>query len=543
MSTVTLLDLLALGNGALFLPFFTTKDAEVLKLICRLFASIIKVHLWHDTTTRVYNVALWRHCFPNATACLVVLDIRKGKTSGDLRPLKNIKWIKFVSRGMIDDPSNLNDLFALSECIHVADAYWSVDPYKLRRVRELTTIRCRLTDGHLAHLCAVRKLHVGGDLMGVTDRGVQCLKSVRSLELWESYFHMPRPDGPPVDPPVLTDAAIEGLPIEHLRLEGLNCQFSPAGFAQLPLRYLTLADLSIEIPVGQLKALVNLSFLQIRQCPFVKLGDEDIACMLKLTQLVVYECPVHITGHGLLQLVTAQIKEFERSGNFLERLDDKPKKYEFFDRTEDWRRPRWDPPPYSLYNPKEWKRIRAMRKKRNARNQPCLYQVGIELLRTRGMECTFEDRNELLLYVPYLGIPPWVFDPDWSYKYIDGCDKWPSSGYSDDDYGDDAEDGGDDAYVGGDGDGDADEDGGDDAYVGGDADEDGGGDAYVGGDDAYVGGDDAYVGGDDKAYDGGDEAYDDGAEDGDDYFDWPPPGYSSDGGGAVNSAAEDGAAP
>ena len=139
MSTVTLLDLLALGNGALLLPFFTMREASDLLLICRLFASIIKAHSWHDTTTWVYNVSLWRNCFPNATACLVVLDIRNGKTSGDLRPLKNINWIKFVTiRGMIDVPSNLNDLFAGSECIDVAEAgYRSVQVALRARVNNV----------------------------------------------------------------------------------------------------------------------------------------------------------------------------------------------------------------------------------------------------------------------------------------------------------------------------------------------------------------------------------------------------------------------
>ena len=411
MSTVTLLDLLA-GNGALLLPFFTTKDAKVLKQICKLFASIIKAHPWHDTITRVYNVALWRNCFPNATACLVVLDQRKGKTSGDLRPLQNINWIKFVTiRGRVDTPSNLHILFALSKCIYLTDAYWSIDPFKLRCVRELATNRCQLTDAHLAHLRDVRVLNVGGDIM-VTDRGVQCLKSVRSIELRKSWW----PDGPPVDPPVLTDAAIDGLPIEHLRLDDINCQFTLAGFAQLPLRYLALVDLDIRIPVGQLKALVNLSFLQISRCPLVELGDEDIVCMQNLTQLVVDECPMRITGRGILQLVIAQIKKFD-GNNFLERLDSEPGRFDLYDR-DDWddMRPRWwrwTPPPHSLYNRKEWPRIVDMRKARNDRNQPCLYQVGIALRHAEGMECTFEDRNKLLLVVPFLGIPPRVFDPNW----------------------------------------------------------------------------------------------------------------------------------
>lgn len=418
--------LLALGNGAPLLPFFTTRDAHVLMLISKAFALAVRAYPWHDTATRVRDIARWRQALPNATACLVAVPFSiRSMPARDIEQLRGLRWIKFASSGA-HFPSDCLRLFAETESIDIAAAQWKdhgADPRELRRVRELT-INCNLTDAHLAHLCAVRKLHVRGCLQ-ITDSGLQHLKLVRSLEL--SWPYCGGQPSVPDDPTVLTDAALVGLPIERLHLAGLVCRFSPAGFAQLPLRSLVLQTVPhIEIGAGQLASLVNLSFLHISNCPRVELGDEDICGMLKLTQLVLERCPrVRITSGGILQLVTAQI---ERGGPLLELLEE-PEQFEFRDPAPLQDHPEWPSyvlTPFSLYNKRERKRIKAARQACAGISQTRhLFQVEIE-------ECpqvafTLEEREALTHLAPYVGIEPWRFDDEWV-----NTEEWYYSDDSDD---------------------------------------------------------------------------------------------------------------
>ena len=55
-----------------FLPFFTTKDATVLRALCREFKEAVTEHKWKDEDTKIKSrVESWRVCFPAAEAANV----------------------------------------------------------------------------------------------------------------------------------------------------------------------------------------------------------------------------------------------------------------------------------------------------------------------------------------------------------------------------------------------------------------------------------------------------------------------------------------
>ena len=53
--------------GFVLLPFFTTRDACKLRLVCREFLAAVSEHPWEDRRTVIQgSIAAWRACFPHA---------------------------------------------------------------------------------------------------------------------------------------------------------------------------------------------------------------------------------------------------------------------------------------------------------------------------------------------------------------------------------------------------------------------------------------------------------------------------------------------
>jgi hypothetical protein len=70
-----LLNAMAIGDGVLFLPFFTTPGALHLRGVCRELRALVTNFAWDDrdpesrVAARPGAVTLWRACFPRAVAC------------------------------------------------------------------------------------------------------------------------------------------------------------------------------------------------------------------------------------------------------------------------------------------------------------------------------------------------------------------------------------------------------------------------------------------------------------------------------------------
>jgi hypothetical protein len=53
--------------GPALLPFFTTRDACALRLLCHEFRAAVSAHPWEDRRTVIQgSIAAWRACFPRA---------------------------------------------------------------------------------------------------------------------------------------------------------------------------------------------------------------------------------------------------------------------------------------------------------------------------------------------------------------------------------------------------------------------------------------------------------------------------------------------
>jgi hypothetical protein len=304
----------AQGFGpAMVFPYLTMKDAGQLMLVSRQLSPIVKAFPWHDMTTRVKELVLWRRCFPNATACLVSGQARIEESISswfEVNPFEGIKWIKFLrNRGHWWCTSKFVSLFANAETLHIDEVQdchvedvCKVDPCCLLRVRDLT-IKCDLTDEHLKHLAqtGVHKLEVSGYNFSFTDERLKRLNKVKSLSLKRLDDLSMVPPDPSA---VLTDAALAGLQsLTYLCLDWVPCTFTASGFAALPLRVLQLAQVDgITIPAGALgKHLPNIECLDIYMCD-ITLADKDIQEMKYLTQLVLKDCPAEITASGFAAL-------------------------------------------------------------------------------------------------------------------------------------------------------------------------------------------------------------------------------------------------
>jgi len=466
MSIELFKDLLQQAFGpALVFPFLTTKDARELRRVCRDFLGIVSAFRWHDMTTRVKELVLWRRCFPNATACLVGRRARNdGSISSwfEVNPFEGIKWIKFLSiRGLGWCTSKYVSLFANAETLHIDEVQnchvkdvCKVDPRCLLHVRDLT-IKCDLTDEHLEHLArtGVRKLKVSGYNFSFTDARLKMLDKLESFSLQRLNDYSMVPPDPCA---VLTDAALAGLQsLTYLCLYWVPCTFTASGFAPagmvMPLRVLQLVLVDgITIPAGALgKYLPYIECLRIHRCN-IALADEDIREMRYLTQLVLDDCPAVITSSALLELVYEQIEQFGQGvigpGCHLEPSQFDWECIKVYDEPPIW----W---PISLYNRDNRDQIIGLRQAihearcdhqarcdhkgllpQSGLNLPYLTQVSIQ-------DCprvvfTLEHYNALIELVPYVSFEPshlvgnegWVADSndecDYSMNYYPGWDEY-----------------------------------------------------------------------------------------------------------------------
>ena len=337
MSATALMALAELASGALLLPFFSTADAQELALICKCFRAAVQAFPWHDPATPVCDLARWRKCFPQATACLVSPRADMGAVWDALELVRDIRWISFRECIGLQLASDRLELFAETESLFIADGQvaGNADPRILRRVRDLG-LWCDLGDEHLAHLTRLRTLDVFGNLR-VTDAGLRPLTQLHTLVLngatdeYEDRVlaqfdammngHMDAQMQEDIDAEAhmhdtdiaecanITDVAIAGKPLEYLYAIAIACSFSGKALAALPLRQLCLrACPRVEVRTGDLAALTGLDFLCIIDCPGIAIGDADIGQMAQLAQVTLINCAARVTGAGLQRLVRLQMQ-------------------------------------------------------------------------------------------------------------------------------------------------------------------------------------------------------------------------------------------
>ena len=155
--------------GFVLLPFFTTRDACALRLVCREFLAAVTEQPWEDGTTAIKgSIAAWRACFPRACCANVS---RRSYTGGEVRtaPVVDADFVHF---------EGLRELNMLM-CQDVTDAAF----VHLRGIQFLEMGVCAsLTDNALVHLVGIQRLSLFC-CAGVTDAGFVHLRGIHLLNI------------------------------------------------------------------------------------------------------------------------------------------------------------------------------------------------------------------------------------------------------------------------------------------------------------------------------------------------------------------------
>jgi hypothetical protein len=132
--------------GPVLLPFFTTRDACTLRLVCREFLAAATEHPWEDRGTVIRgSIAAWRACFPHARCANV------GRTSrvygAEVRKAR-VYDADFVH---FEGLRELN----MAGCYDVTDAAFA----HLRGIHSLEMLNCsQITDAAIAQLAGIQRL-------------------------------------------------------------------------------------------------------------------------------------------------------------------------------------------------------------------------------------------------------------------------------------------------------------------------------------------------------------------------------------------------
>ena len=132
--------------GPVLLPFFTTRDACALRLVCREFLAAALEHPWEDRETVIQgSIAAWRACFPRARCANV------GRFSfldgADVRaaPVYDADFAHFAGLRELN----------MAGCGAVTDAAF----VHLHGVLSLDMSRCyQPTDAAMTHLAGIQRL-------------------------------------------------------------------------------------------------------------------------------------------------------------------------------------------------------------------------------------------------------------------------------------------------------------------------------------------------------------------------------------------------
>ncbi len=166
--------------GPALLPFFTTRDACALRLVCREFLAAVREHPWEDRRTAIHgSIAAWRACFPRARYANVGRNPFIGAESRRAA-VYDADFVHFAGLRELN----------MAGCTDVTDAAF----VHLRGIHSLEMFYCfQLTDAAFAHLVGIQRLGMYG-CHGVTDaafvhlRGVQLLIIDYCTQLTDAAF-------------------------------------------------------------------------------------------------------------------------------------------------------------------------------------------------------------------------------------------------------------------------------------------------------------------------------------------------------------------
>ena len=156
-------------KGAL-LPMFTTKEATVLRQLCREFKEAVAEFPWEDEKTVIKgSVAAWRACFPRARWA----SVRQGHR-GRRTPVVDADFVHFVGLRRLN----------MGDCISVTDAAF----VHLKGIHTLDMTDCcqaTITDAAFTHLKGIHTLNMDWCYQPtITDAAFAHLKGIHSLTIY-----------------------------------------------------------------------------------------------------------------------------------------------------------------------------------------------------------------------------------------------------------------------------------------------------------------------------------------------------------------------
>jgi hypothetical protein len=165
--------------GVVLLRLFDTREACVLRLVCREFVEAVAQQRWEDRDTVIMgSIGAWRRCFPRARCANV------SRNYGRHTPVVDADFVHF---------EGLREL-QMTGCMAVTDAAF----VHLRGIHTLDMSFCNqhtITNGAFAHLVGIQRLSIWGcDQVTLTDaafvhlRGIQLLNMSQCSQLTDSAF-------------------------------------------------------------------------------------------------------------------------------------------------------------------------------------------------------------------------------------------------------------------------------------------------------------------------------------------------------------------
>ena len=156
--------------GPVLLPFFTTRDACALRLVCREFLAAASEHPWEDRRTAIQgSIAAWRASFPRARCANVGRFLYLGGAEVRSARVYDADFVHFAGLRELN----------MAQCEDVTDAAFM----HLRGIHALEMFGCsRITYAAFVHLAGIQRLGMFCCL-GITDAAFVHLRGIQLLNI------------------------------------------------------------------------------------------------------------------------------------------------------------------------------------------------------------------------------------------------------------------------------------------------------------------------------------------------------------------------
>jgi hypothetical protein len=171
--------------GLVLLKLFSTREACVLRLVCREFVEAVRRQQWEDRETVIKgSIAAWRACFPRARCANVAMRFLYDDSGKRNTPVLDADFVHF---------EGLREL-NMAGCRAITDAAFA----HLRGIHTLDMSDCNqptITDAAFAHLAGIQRLSIWAcrqatltDAAFVHLRGIQVLNMSQCWQLTDAAF-------------------------------------------------------------------------------------------------------------------------------------------------------------------------------------------------------------------------------------------------------------------------------------------------------------------------------------------------------------------